>query len=219
MIYKIIDINSLDEQMTAKYFPMLTPLRQKKIISMKTSEERSLAFCSEILARQCLSELCDAPEFSFTLLLNPNAKSVVGNFDAEISIASEGDIVACAVSENFVGISVHPLKPFTFKDAQNKFSDVELRAVFAESSYSFGELINLTECNEKSVIRAYALMSTLKEAYFFASGRGIRNDRKITLFEFDGNTVRCTDDDYIISESFIDDVTGYAISVVERYKK
>lgn len=219
MIFRIMNINSLEESLTAKYFPMLTDARQKKIIAMKSVYERSVAFCSEILARQCLSELCDAPEFSFTLLLNPNSRSVVGNFDAEICVAAHGDYVACAVSQEFVGISIKPLESFTFRDAQSVFSDVELRAVFSQSNYSFGELINIPKCTEKNAVRGNALMSSLKEAYFHASGRGIRSDRKLTLFEMNGNSFVCCDNDYRISESYIDDNIGYAISVLERYKK
>ncbi len=218
MIYKVMDVNELNDELIAKYFPMLSSGRQQKIANLNNIHDRAVLFCCEIIARQCLSELCDAPEFSFSLLCNPGSKSILCNFGAEICIVQHENFVACAVSENYVGISIAPLKKFSFSEAQNRLSDVELRAVFAESAYSFGEIINLTECNEAKVIKRFAQLSSLKEAHFYASGRGIKPVRVATEFEFDGIQLVCTDKKYTISKSFIDEKNEIAVSVIERMK-
>ncbi len=219
MIFKIMDIDDLNDDMIAAYFPMLSPVRQKKILMMKNVKDRQTAFCSEILARKCLSELCDAPEFSFQLLVNPDSKSFVGNFEAEISIVTCENFVACAVSRDSVGISMVSVAPFTFNVAQSIFTDTELRAVFADSSYSFGELINMEMCSEKSVMQRFALMRSLKEAHFYSTGRGIRTDMKRTLFEFDSEGMRCSDEDAQICDSYIDRQKNIAVSIITRCKK
>lgn len=219
MIYKIMNINEVDDDLISVYFPMLTPVRQKKISLMRDIRDRKIAFCSEILARQCLSKLCDAPEFSFQLLCNPDSKSVVGNYEAEISIVSCRDFVGCAVSRSSIGISMVSVEEFAFSDAQKIFTDTELRAVFSDSSYTFSELINMPLCTEKRVIQRYALIKSLKEAHFYSTGRGIKEEMKKTLFEFTAKGMECSDLNAKICESYIDVEKNVAVSVMERIKK
>ncbi len=219
MIYKIMNINELDEKAVAHYFPLLTEARREKILSMEDHRERNIAFCAEILSRQCLSELCDAPEFSFSLLCNPNGRSVVGNFDAELSLYAEGDVVACAVSHNYIGIGLSAVAPFSFKEAQNWLTDSEIRVVFSDSGYSFTDIINQPSYTEKTGMSKYAIFSSLKEAHFGASGRGVRADRKKVSFEFNGTNMICTDVDYYVLKSYIDRKEVMAVSVIERCKK
>ncbi len=218
MIYKIMNINSLNDEMIKKYFPILTDARKKKIVSMENVEDRAVAFCSEIVARQCLSEFCDAPEFSFSLLCNPNSKSVVGNFDVEICIVRCGEYVACAVSDKNIGISITPVKPFTFRDAQKLLSDSEIRNVFSESVYGFADLVNLSECTEDNVKQKFAVFLSLKEAHYYASGRGIRSEICKTVFDINQGKVVCSDPNCTVVTSYIDNDLLLAVSVIERSK-
>lgn len=219
MVFRAMNINELSEDMTAHYFPLLTDAKKEKILKMSNFNEKNIAFCSEILARQCLSELCDAPEFSFSLLCNPNSKSAVGNFDAEISISSAGDFIACAASHDYVGVGISPIMPFSFQDAQKNLTDAEIRAVFSESGYSFSDIIKQPLCKEKSAIIKYAVFSSLKDAYFYASGRGIRSDRRNYYFEFEGTSMACSDKSFSVVKSYVDSKENVAVSVIERCKK
>lgn len=218
MIYKIMNINELSDEMIKKYFPILTEARQKKIASLESVRDRAVLFCCEIVARRCLSEFCDAPEFSFTLLCNPDSKSIVGNFDVEICIVTEGDYVACAVSDNYIGISLFPVREFSFREAQKLLSDSEIRNVFSESVYSFAELVNHNECNEESVKQKYAVISSLKEAHYYSTGRGIRSEINKTVFDINSANVVCSDSDCKVLTSYIDKEKKLAVSVVERKK-
>lgn len=217
--YKIMHIDELSNDMILSYFTMLTPVKQNKISSMNNVDDRKKTLCSEILARQCLSKECNAPESSFQLLCNPDSKSVVGNFDAELSIVTQAGFVGCAASLNPVGMSMVSVEPFSFSDAQEIFTDTELRAVFSDSAHSFGELVNMKLCNEKSVMCRYALMRSLKEAHFYSTGRGIRTEMKKTLFEFTGSGMKCSDTNASICKSYIDINKNLAISIIERCKK
>ncbi len=214
-----MNINELTEDMTIHYFPLLTQAKKDKILNMSDNTQRSIAFCSEILARKCLNKLCDAPEFAFSLLCNPNSKSAVGNFDAEISISQKEDFIACAVSFDYIGIGIAKIEPFSFKEAQEKLTDVEIRAVFSESVYSFSDIIRKNICTEDSVMIKYAVFKSLKDAQFFASGRGIRADSKKISFEFNGKDMICSDNNYIVVKSYIDNKEMFAVSIVERCKK
>ena len=219
MVFRAMNINELNEEMTAHYFPLLTDAKKEKILKMDDFNKKNIAFCSEILARQCLSELCDAPEFSFSLLCNPNSKSAVGNFDAELSISSSGDFLACAASHDFVGVGISPIVPFSFQDAQKNLTDVEIRTVFSESVYSFSDIIKQPLCKEKTAMIKYAVFSSLKDAYFYASGRGIRSDRRSYHFEFEGSLMLCSDNNFSVIKSYIDSKENVAVSVIERCKK
>lgn len=216
LVYKVMDINDLNEDLTRKYFPMLSEGRQKKLLSNDNRKERSLLFCAEILARQCLSELCDAPEYSFDILCNPNSRSAVGNFSANISLVSCGELIACAASYDYIGIGLNELRPFTFKEAQEVLTDSEIRAVFSDTSYSFNQLINAELITTKKCIEKFALLSSLKEAYFNSSGRGLRTIKKKVSFEITSEGVFCSDKAFSIIKSLIDSKRMIAVSVIER---
>ncbi len=218
LIYKIMNINDLDQELTLKYFPLLSASKQKKLLSNDNKRERSVLFCAEILARQCLSELCDAPEFSFDILCNPNSKSAVGNYSAEISIVSNGDMVACAVSYDYIGIGICDIRPFTFKEAQEILSDTEIRVVFADYGYSFNQIINSSKIESKSCVEKFAFFLALKEAYFNASGRGLRSIKKKIAFEINDNKVLCSDRSFEVKKSIFDVNNSIVVSVIERKK-
>lgn len=213
-----MNINDLSEEMISHYFPLLTQARKEKILNMEDNTQRSIAFCSEILARKCLSKLCDAPEFSFSLLCNPNSKSAVGNFDAELSISQKDDFVACAVSFDYIGIGVAKIEAFSFKEAQDKLTDVEIRSVFSDSGYSFSDIIRKSICTEESVMVKFAVYKSLKEAQFFASGRAIRSNSKSISFEYNENGMICSDENYVVEKSYIDINEKFAVSIVKRCK-
>ncbi len=213
-----MNIDALTVDMTKKYYPMLTEMRRKKINEMRDPDERATAFCSEILARQCLSELLDAPEFSFQLMCNANFKSVVGNYGAFIYIASFGSTVACAASETPVGACILPVRPFSFAEAQKLFSDAEVRAIYSGSGYSFAELVNKPLCSEKPVMKMFALYASLKESYFRATGRGYRANINKMEFIYNGTDIECSDPAYRVAYCKVDREENTAISVVEKVK-
>ena len=216
MVYKIMNINSIDKEMTQKYFPMLTEMRRLKISEMKTPRERAVTFCSEILARQCLSELFDAPEFSFSILCNPDSKSILGNFNGNICIVTNGDYVACAADVEQVGISLKAFEPFSFQDAQKNFTDSEIRYIFSDSTYSFSQIVNMAQISEPAVIEKFAVMSALKESQFKASGRGIRENSTKTEFTVTNNTAVCSDGSYSVEELKKDEQSGLIVCVVVK---
>ena len=211
-----MNIDALDVEMTKKYYPMLTEMRRKKINEMTDPGDRATAFCSEILARQCLSELLEAPEFSFQLMCNANFKSVVGNFKAHIYIAAFGKEVACAASEMPVGACILPVRPFSFAEAQTLFSDAEVRAIYSGSGYSFAELVNKPLCSEPPVMKMFALYASLKESYFRATGRGYRANINKTEFIYNGADIECSDPSYRVAYCKVDREENTAISVVEK---
>ena len=216
MVFKKMNIGALDVEMTKKYYPMLTEMRRRKINEMTDPGDRSTAFCSEILARQCLSELLDAPEFSFQLMCNANFKSVVGNYGAFIYIASFGSTVACAASLSPVGACILPVRPFSFQEAQKLLSDSEVRAIYSGSGYSFAELVNKPVCDEPPVMKMFALYASLKESYFRATGRGYRANINKTEFIYNGTDIECSDPAYRVAYCRVDKEENLAISVVER---
>ena len=216
MVFKKMNVDDLSIEMTKHYYPMLTEMRQKKINEMTDADARATAFCSEILARQCLSELLDAPEFSFQLMCNANFKSVVGNFAAHLYIAAFSGTVACAASRAPVGVSILPVRPFSFAEAQALLSDAELRAIYAESGYSFAALVNQPQCEEEPVMKMFALYASLKESYFRATGRGYRANIHRTEFFCRNGEMECADATYRAVCCKIDKETNTAISVIEK---
>ena len=218
MIHKFLDINTLDEKMTAKYYPLLSEKRRKNIENLPTPRERSIAFCSDIIARRTLSELCDAPEFSFELLLNPNGMSAVGNYDAKISLVLNGDILGCAVSKNSVGMAVAENKTYNFGELQGFLTDSELRDVFSQSVYSYCELLNMPELAEEKLCQRAGVYNALKKAYFKAKGKYINNNLLSVDFSLLNGSVSCSDKNVIISALGADVKNGFVYAVAESVK-
>ena len=191
----------------------------QKISEMKTARERAVTFCAEILARQCLSELFDAPEFSFSVLCSPDSKSILGNFNGNICIVTNGDYVACAADIGQVGISLKAFEPFSFQDAQKNFTDSEIRYIFSDSTYSFSQIVNMTHISEEAVCEKFSIMSALKEAQFKASGRGIRENSKKTEFTITNGVAQCSASAYKVEVLEKDALSGFIVSVVVKHEQ
>ncbi len=188
------------------------------IINAKDKLRGARAFVSDMLARQCLSEFLDAPEFSFSLLLNPDAKSVVSNFDAQICVATAGEYVGCAVSHLPVGIGLAKSEPFSFQTAQAILSDSELRNVFSFSKYSFSELLIKDLCDEPLLQERFSVYRSLKTAQFHSSGRSIREKKNNITFDCSDNKITCSNENYsVLASKFISD-KNLAVSIIERCK-
>ena len=216
MVYRIFNINDMTEEIASHYFPLMTEGKRAKILGARDKFKGAQAFVADMLARQCLSEFCDAPEFSFSLLINPDSKSIVSNFSAEISVATAGEYVACAVADVPIGISIVKSEPFTFSDAQSLLTDAEMRYLFSFSKYSFTDIVSKQTCDEQILADKFALFRSLKTAQFFASGRGIRERKNNSSFDFSDNNVRCSNADYTVSLAEFCDNKRLAVSVIER---
>ena len=218
MVYKILSVNDIDNEMSMKYLSMMSDLKKNKMLDMKDKFRATQLFLGEILARQCLSELCDAPEFSFKLLINPDSKSIVSNFSANISVSTSGKYVACCASKDNVGISINEPVPFTFTEAQKILSDVEMRYLYSFSKYSFVDNITKVTSDEDDVMKKYAMMLSLKNACFYASGRGIRSSVIKNTFDFSDGRFICSDNEYNVVLSEFSDEKNLACAIVERRK-
>ena len=193
MIYKFFDIDTLNEELTAKYFPLLSETRRNLIAALPSAYDRSVAFCSEILARQCLNEMFHSPEFSFKLLLAPNGKSAVGNFDAQISLAEYEGYLGCAVSKKSVGIALCPAENTSFNDLQKLLTDKELRDALSFSRYSFTEIMKKQTVDEREVCACAAVFLALKQSYFRAKGKVLNNNNMSVEFIIRENSIECSD--------------------------
>ena len=219
LVYRVFNINDMTEDLASHYFPLMSEGKRAKILGAKDKFRAAQTFVADMLARQCLSEFCDAPEFSFLLLITPDSKSVVTNFNAEISVSVDGEFVACAVSDVPVGISVIKPVSFSFSEAQSLLTDSEIRHLFSFSKYSFTENVSKDICDEQILTEKFSLYKSLKKAQFLASGRGIRERKNSTAFEFSENAVLCSDNRYITRAAEYDADKKLAISVIERCEK
>ena len=171
MLFQYFNINEINDIVVDKYYPMLSDKRKSVISSMSSGHDRAVALCCEMLARKLLCRLLDAPEFSFDLLLQPNGRSAVGNYKAFLSLASYGDLVACAVSETNVGLCLTQKRGFSFGEAQSRFSDAELRYIYADAGFAFVELMRMSLCNEQTAVSRFAQYASIKTAYNRCRGR------------------------------------------------
>ena len=171
MLFRSFNVNDVDDVVIGKYYNVLSDKRKSVISSLPTGHDRAVALTCEMLARSLLSALLDAPEFSFQLLLYPNARSAVANYKAYLDLVNVGDTVACAVSQRRVGAALAEQRPFSFSEAQTLFSDAELRYIYAESGYSFASLVNMPLTGEKTAAERFADLLAVRTAYNRCLGR------------------------------------------------
>ena len=218
MEYAFFNINDFSDEMTRKYYPMLTPVRQKKLLELEDAHERAVLFCAEICARQCLAREFRAPEYSFNLLVNLNSSSVVSNYSAAVCILSDGDVIGCAVDRQTCGIGMCKIQPFEFKEAQEICSDREIRDLFSFSAYSFTENVCRKTCDEPEVIERFALYKSLKDAYFKASGRAIKTDFRYADFDISTDKITCSDPFFTVAVHEYHKTDGYVLCVLTKSK-
>ena len=215
MVCKSINLNAVPEENYREVFHILSPARQSRILAMKTDEEKRNAVAFELLARKCLSELTDAPEFAFNLLTGINKLCLVGNFSAYFSLSMAGDFLCCAADKSPVGIDCRELVPFRFSDIQPEMSDTEIRRIFSTTVRSFADVVRLDVCDVKEEIDQYWTLRTMKEAYFTALGRTFRKLKDVS-FDFTKQPPLCSDPrfSYYVTHKSLDG--KYIFSVVHK---
>lgn len=214
MQYSFFNINDLSEDMVKKYYPMLTEHKKNKLKAESDSHNRAVDFCAEMCARQCLSREFGSPEFSFSLFINPNSACAVSNYKASLCVVNEGDFIACATDRGMCGIGICMADEFEFSEAQAICTDRELRDIFSYSVYSFAELINRKTCSETAVTERFALYKSLKDAYFRASGRAVRNNFRNAEFVTGKDSIICSDRLFSVSVHEYHKKSGYVLCVL-----
>ena len=214
MQYIFFVTNTLSEEMVKKYYPMLTEHKRKKIADEPDPHARAVYFCSEICARICLSREFEAPEFSFSLLINPNGASAVSNFTSSLCIVNDGDYIACAVDKRSCGVGMCRIDSFEFTEAQSICSDRELRDIFSYSVYSFADIVNRKNCDESAVCERFALDKALKDAYFRASGRAVKSNFKYAEFYVENGEIVCSDKYFTVNVHEYHKNSGYVVCVL-----
>ncbi len=212
MLYDFFNVNEIDDIVISKYYHVLSEKRKAVLSAMASGHDRAVALACEKLARSLLCRLLDAPEFSFELLLTPNGRSAVGNYGAFLSLAASGDLVGCAVSERPVGLCLTPRRAFTFAEAQSRFTDAELRYIYAEAGYTFASLISLQQITQPSAVSRFAQYAAVRSAYNRARGR-TAGESPVEILR-DARGAALSDPAYLISE--IGEAENFAFAVVER---
>lgn len=216
MIYKITDIADITEETFAKYWSMLSEYKKKKMTQLKNADDRMLTFAGEMLARQCLAEITGAPEFSFEILADEYGKCIVSNFHAEFNISHSGSKAMCAADVLPLGADIERIRPFTLGVAQRVCTPEEMLYIFSGSRENFADFISSKTCSEKKAVENFYLIWTLKEAYFKATGRGVRDDMRSVSFDFKPSGVTVSDSGYEVLENNITFDGAYAMSIVRR---
>lgn len=215
MVCKSIYIDKADPALFKETFEILSTARQDRIRAMKSESEQKNAIASEFLARECLSELTEAPKFAFNILTGINKLCLVGNFSAYFSLSQSDAFLCCAADRVPVGIDCRRIVPFRFSETQTEMSDSEIRHIYAPSVRFFSDIVRLDICDIREEMQQYWKVRTMKEAYFTAKGRTFRNMRDVT-FDFSGDAVQCSDPNFSYRASHLSSDENYIFSVVTK---
>lgn len=196
MKIKVEDINDYTDVNYMLFTAEMDPERQQKAFSYAREEDRMLCILADNLAKRMISESYDIYPQMISFYRDANGKPRCLNSFAKFNISHSGTKVACAVSDNEIGIDIEI-------NRSHPSTTIDRFATENEKKY-----IDKAEEN-------FLKIWVLKEAYVKCTGEGINGNLKNIEFTVnDDDTVICSDERYKAELHNI--VEGYTLATVEK---
>ncbi len=192
--YKIafLNVSAIDDKALSEHYGSMSGSRKAETDALHSELKKKQKIAADMLCRNMISEKCGIPEEKIVFSRNAFGKPFAENADVFFSISHCGDFVACAVSDNEIGIDLEKIRSIRFRAAE-KFSTA------SELEYIGNDLTR------------FFRVWTLKEAFFKCKGTGLGADIKSVFFTFDGEDITCSEIGYeLFAPTFAD---GYICSV------
>ena len=175
MIWNTKRVSDMAPQDLALTYSRLQPAVKHHVDSLRKEEDRNRSLTGQWLLEQLLKSHWEMenPEIS----RNEKGAPVLKNAPLHVSITHSGDLVACAVSENPVGLDTERLKPFRWALLSKVCTEPERQYVLA-GCVPEGQL-----CQDTGVIRRFFEIWTGKEAWFKLQGTGILNLKSVNVLQ------------------------------------
>lgn len=150
-------------------YACLSPSRKEHIDRLRQTEDKRRSLAGELLVYKLLRE-----HYGITgavLQRKPNGQPYLTGCDLHVSIAHSGQMVACAVSHQPVGIDVEQIRPMDLKICRHV-------CVPEEDAYiGYGQ----QPSQDPGMLRRFFEIWTAKEAYFKKCGTGITDLKSVNV--------------------------------------
>ena len=167
-------IDGVTAQELQKAYDGLAMSRKAHIDRLRQEKDRIRSLVGELLVQRLLAEHYGIKDAK--LNRKENGQPYLTGCSLYVSITHCEDLVACAVSENPVGIDLEKIRPVDLKLCRHVCQP-------EEKTYVLGEYPENTdgECLDEQVLERFFEIWTAKEAYFKKCGTGITNLKSVNV--------------------------------------
>ena len=176
-------IDGVTAQELQKAYDGLAMSRKAHIDRLRQEKDRIRSLVGELLVQRLLAERYGIKDAK--LNRKENGQPYLTGCSLYVSITHCEDLVACAVSENPVGIDLEKIRPVDLKLCRHVCQPEEKAYVLG--SHPEGQ------CREEKVLQRFFEIWTAKEAYFKKCGTGITDLKSVNTLPIRGQIHRLGD--------------------------
>lgn len=162
-----------EEDMRCAY-RQLSPSRKARIDRLRRREDRERSLSAELLVYRLLKKYWNIP--SAELHSRETGEPYLSDCNLHVSISHCDDVVACAISEEPVGIDAERIRPIHVNICRRVCTPEELEYVSGNGTLPKGDL-----CRDPEVLQRFFEIWTAKEAYFKKCGTGITDLKSVNV--------------------------------------
>ena len=174
MHWTYCDIAVFSPEELQQAYASLSPSRMEHIDRLRRQEDKNRSLAGEILAQKLLKEQY---AISTAVIHRHNSgQPYLTGCNLHISISHCDELVACAVSEDPVGIDIERIRPINPQLCQRVCTEAEM-AYLQPGNFE-----------DPNILRRFFEIWTAKEAYFKKRGTGITNLKSVNILELPRQT-------------------------------
>lgn len=167
------NIDTFTPRQLEAVYTQLSSDRKAHIDRLHRQEDRVRSLAAEALVYQLLRQL-GIP--GAQLCRRENGQPYLSGCDLHVSISHSGQMVACAVSDQPVGIDIEQIRPIKARLCRHVCTREEMDYVWQGLPPA-----DDTQCQDKAVLTRFFEIWTGKEAYFKKQGTGITDLRAVNI--------------------------------------
>ena len=188
------NIKTISQQELDNEYQLLNSADKAKVDRIKSEDGKKRTITGRMLARNAVAQYEGKEKNQISFSCSENGKPYVFNSSTSFSISHCRDLVVCVADNSEIGIDIEYIRPV-------KSGFIYRVCTHDERLFVYGSCYNLNNglVSDKSVLRRFFTVWTLKEAYFKCIGTGINNLKSVDVLK----DIKCKSSysigDYIIS--------------------
>ncbi len=174
-----------------KYFEIMSDERKAAILRLRFDGDKKRSILGEALARQGISAKCGILQEEILFGREDYGKPFCKNANVHFNISHSKEMVACAVSENKIGVDIEKMRNLETRITRISCTEDDLLFVFGFNGIP-------DEFDTESLMRFFRLW-TAKEAYFKYCGTGIVKLKDVSYKDIEPFCKTETQGEYMIT--------------------
>lgn len=174
MHWSCCQISDLTGEDLQKLYGQLSPTRKARIDRLRREEDRQRSLAAEMLMYQLLQKHENIT--SATLHCHNNGQPYLTGCDLYVSISHSDQMVACAISQDPVGIDIERIRPINLNICHHFCVPEELEYLLQGT-----QDIAWQHCCDDEILRRLFEIWTAKEAYYKKIGTGITDLKGVNI--------------------------------------